>query len=679
MFILSTYLQLEHLSPGCGWRLRTAEGWVSQRSVDDPDTFFLERLQHETCPFVRVGVGPERCVFIDSLRAPSMASIGNGGSEGVSSVPHPCCEEILVGPDYAEVVTRSQAVNAAEKRGSLDGHPPSAHGASTRLQAPVAGAVTGGSAAAIFHSRPEPPLRSLLTPGVQVGDADGVTFVIELFVPPALGLVQANPPGDGAPIIGAAGRADLVSGARDWRWGVWFGDFDVYLSMRPCRVDRQGVDNGGNVGSAGQTTAASTHAGGAVLHADRLGERGGALHVVIDGPGGFNCELPVPAAFVGRWMTLKIVAHRPGESLLLCTPGSGELEHTENARVADGGTGVNAKLKDGDDSGDNAVGTAVSFTQGHLLSLKCTFSNPRFFRGDRVGDVGLYSKRATPESFAHAHLLPFRARHAVVLLGTTGEFQPPPLSRLRHLEHLVAVDHAARLTEPAARPLLIFTRRLRRLWSGDVLPSAAAPGEATESGTDRGASPPTLTVWEPLLCAGRVALGSAVFLSRGGGNNPDTVDGNGGGVVSGGEGKRAATAGAIVESRSVNKRCLTAWEHPALQTPARFEPVPLPPVLSSQRGIEGDGLWAWAPVPRSKSYLAVGLTFTTGPEPPPPDAARCVLRELVKDAEPQKCKVSMSIHRDIRELYCSIGVWIVLPEQRSRVYDSPTEFPSSIT
>ncbi|CAM9783858.1 unnamed protein product [Discosporangium mesarthrocarpum] len=77
-----------------------------------------------------------------------------------------------------------------------------------------------------------------------------------------------------------------------------------------------------------------------------------------------------------------------------------------------------------------------------------------------------------------------------------------------------------------------------------------------------------------------------------------------------------------------------AREHPMLKTPSGFRSLPLPSALADNRG-GGRRLWAWVPTPRSAGWVALGLVFTDGPEPPPLTAVRCVRRELVKDAEPK--------------------------------------------
>lgn len=215
----------------------------------------------------------------------------------------------------------------------------------------------------------------------------------------------------------------------------------------------------------------------------------------------------------------------------------------------------------------------------------------------------------------------------------------------------MSAEHSRRLTEPVARPLLVFARRLRQLWSGEVplLPSTTTLGtdkagtaatddavtapaavskeplsSSLSSPTARRNATPTLTVWQALLSPGRVAFGTTVCFSRNAaGTTPRSPRGGGGGDGSG----------------LAQRRSLTAWEHPALQTPARFEAVPLPGEMSSARASGGRGLWAWAPVPRSEAFLAIGLVFTGEPEPPSLKSVRCVRREFVVDAEPHKCKV----------------------------------------
>lgn len=595
-------------------RLRTAEGWVSQRSEVDPDIFYLERLEEDTCPLGRVAVGWERCVFIDSLRARHSASTSNSANGGDNSpVQHTICKEILVGTEYAEVGLRSKHRFDVAEMYDRD-----LYGKGPYTEAdPQSRSVNGRVAAADVPELSSPrPVRSFLTRSVEVGNSDIITFVIELFVPATSSLVETpNGRVDGSSIAGGSGGGGASLGAKHWRWGVVVGEFDVYLSTLPCRAELQGMDNGGNLAASAQADEAGSS------------EAEDVLHVVIDGPGGFGYRLPVSAAFRGRWMTLKIVARRSGESLLTCTPG-GELHPLRGVQIGNS-AGVGAGFM-----GDR--GTSSSSAQGHVLSIKSAFSNPRFFRGDRVGRIGLYSSRLTPVTCAQTRLPAFRARHAMIVLGTMEDFQVPTLPRLQQLEILMAVESAAKVAEPATRPSLISARRLRRLSSGDVSPSAGI-GDSVESEIETGSSPSTITVCEPLLPAGQVLLGTAAFLSRGDENNSvNVVEGEAE------EPRDDGSFGMIVERGSIHKRCLTAWEHPGFQTPARFDPIPLPPAGWGQSGRAGGTLWAWAPVPRSDAYVAIGLVFTACPEPPRHDAARCVIRELVKDADPQKCKVSMS-------------------------------------
>lgn len=134
---------------------------------------------------------------------------------------------------------------------------------------------------------------------------------------------------------------------------------------------------------------------------------------------------------------------------------------------------------------------------------------------------------------------------------------------------------------------------------------------------------PTLTIGHALLARGRVTFGTTVYFSRSGSlSSPRSNNGD-------------------EDGTAVHGRSLMAWEHPALQTPARFEAVPLPAALSRE------GLWAWAPVPRSDTFLAIGLVFTGEPEPPSPTDVRCVRKDLVVHATPQRCKV--------REALCQRG------------------------
>ncbi|CAN0528775.1 unnamed protein product, partial [Ectocarpus sp. 12 AP-2014] len=225
---------------------------------------------------------------------------------------------------------------------------------------------------------------------------------------------------------------------------------------------------------------------------------------------------------------------------------------------------------------------------------------------------------------------------AAIFLGSLEHQPPPALPRLRDLERLVLAARRERMEEPTARPSLVFTRqRLRRMWSGEIptpVPHSTTAGITTEVGASAATangSPPqerttthsTLTVWHPLLSPGRVALGTTVSLSRNGtgATTPRPTHGND-------------------DVAPAQRRSVTAWEHPGLQTPARFDPVPLPAGLSTREAAGGRGLWAWAPVPRSKAFLAMGLVFTAEPEPPSLTDVRCARKELVVNAQPHKCK-----------------------------------------
>ncbi|CAM9133388.1 unnamed protein product, partial [Laminaria digitata] len=590
--------QVETLLSGGTWRLRTAEGWVAERAADDPDKFFLERLEQDTCEFA--GAGPERCVFVDGLRSPGTAS---GGEEGCDSrVPHALCKEIVVGERYAEVVVEASLPD-------VDGD---------------------DSDLAVEH----PLTCSLLANSVEVGDADAVTFSVELFVP-------------------AERPAASATAGGIWEWGVVVGDLDVYLSTQRRFTVKEsdnggGYEAGGAIGAPGDT--------GAVGRGGNEEEEAGAksMHIVVEGPTGFIHALPVSSAFRGRWMTLKIVARRSGESVLVCTPNADQV-HVEHDRPT--GTSINVRLGVADTVSDFAsVADRGAEHQVQQRQLRCTFSNPCFFRGVRLGCIGLYSERTGPFCPENSVDFPFRARHAVVLLGSAEDTPPLAFPRLLELERLMAVEHKRRLVEPPAWPLLIFARRLRRVWSGEVpayvcrtsnivdggpsttardpgVPALPTPissacggtGSPTASCTAQDAGralSPTLTVWKALLLPGRVAFGSAIHFSRFGTGTTANL---------------AGSDGILAGDDAVQRRCVTAWEHPALQTPARFEAVPLPPTMSSQ-AVAGRGLWAWAPVPRSEAFLAMGLVFTAGPEPPPVTDVRCVRRELVKGAEGQKCK-----------------------------------------
>ena len=727
--------QVENLSPSGTWRLRTAEGWVAERNVDDPDEFYTERLEQDTCDFAGHGAGAERCVFVDVLRlaaaepgataaatdadtdattaatattavtaaaaaaAAAAASRRGGSNQGCASLqtlpdvaaPHGTCKDIVVGEGFAELSTRcgeelsssgggdSAAGDevfdiAAATAQALSTPPPRTPAGACCLWQETdagfgvplcAGSDDGGSPkAGVVRRRPAEerrrPRRSLLTRSVEVGDADAVTFFVELFVP-------AGSVGDAA-----------VGGGR-WAWGVVIADFDVYLTTT-CRSAETERDNGGGGGCGSdfcgaESAAAEQHAsadegrddddddggsGGGGARQANHDSGGRLLHIVIEGPGGFSHALPVCTAFRGRWMTLRIVAHRSGESLLVCTPGAeGQADDHERSSGDSGATSARPEVPEHSrellavEGGGGQQQQQQQQMVHQQRQLRCRFSNPRFFRGDRVGCVGLYSERfARPLANGSGgggggqDGFRFLARHAVILLGSLEEQPPPALARLRQLERLVSAEHSRRLTEPTARPLLVFARRLRQLWSGEVPllspPSSEALGTDTvgaaaakkdsSSPTARRTSTPTLTVWQALLSPGRVAFGTTVCFSRNSigtaPRSPRAGAGAGGGGGGGGDG-----GGGPMQRRS-----LTAWEHPALHTPARFEAVPLPGEMSVKAG-GGQGLWAWAPVPRSEEFVAIGLVFTGDPEPPSLKSVRCVRSDFVVDAEPHKCKV----------------------------------------
>lgn len=647
---------METLLSGGTWRLRTAEGWVAERAADDPDKFFLERLEQDTCEFA--GAGPERCVFVDGLRSSGTAS---GGEEGCDSrVPHALCKEIVVGERYAEVVVNQDVGPGGRVEDKLTATAvdsvfptlPQLHGRPRReaeVEASLPNVDSDDSDLAVEH----PLTCSLLANSVEVGDADAVTFSVELFVP-------------------AERPAASATAGGIWEWGVVVGDLDVYLSTQRRFTVKEsdnggGYEAGGAIGAPGDT--------GAVGRGGNEEEEAGAksMHIVVEGPTGFIHALPVCSAFRGRWMTLKIVARRSGESVLVCTPNADQV-HVEHDRPT--GTSINVRLGVADTVSDFAsVADRGAEHQVQQRQLRCTFSNPCFFRGVRLGCIGLYSERTGPFCPENSVDFPFRARHAVVLLGSAEDTPPLDFPRLLELERLMAVEHKRRLVEPPAWPLLIFARRLRRVWSGEVpayvcrtsnivdggpsttargpgvpaqptpIPSACGgTGSPTASCTAQDAGralSPTLTVWKALLSPGRVAFGSAIHFSRFGTGTTANLAG-GDGILAG--------------DGAVQRRCVTAWEHPALQTPARFEAVPLPPTMSSQ-AVAGRGLWAWAPVPRSEAFLAMGLVFTAGPEPPPVTDVRCVRRELVKDAEGQKCKVG--ICRTVLQMDLSAKILLV--------------------
>ncbi|CAN0355595.1 unnamed protein product [Ectocarpus sp. 6 AP-2014] len=584
--------RLERLSRGGRLRLRTAAGWVAERDADDPDDFHLERLERDTSDSADCGTGPERCVFVDVLRSASETAAPGRGREGCLRPVTPLheCKDIAVGEGWSEVV--------ATPEGSADGCLVTA--AHTQDATPGKGQ--------------PPPTRSLLTRGVNVGTADVATFFIELFVP------ACEP-----------AATDAFDGGR-WAWGVVLADFNAYLTTQ-CRATsttRDGGGGGGGGGSSGEETVAPGHE--VALDGDkdrRQSTAGGSLHVVVDGPGGVFHAIPVCSAFRGRWMNMRIVAHRSGESLLVCTPGAEQPHDHQQA------TDSNATSAIPRDHEDASISTSTKAGAGHQQHrLRCGFSNPRFFRGERLGNIGLYSERSRGDGVGG---YPFLARHAAILLGSLEHQPPPALQGLRDLERLVLAAHRRRMEEPTARPSLVLARqRLRQIWSGEVpppVPHSTTAGITTEVGASTATangSPPqgrttthsTLIVWQPLLSPGRVALGTTVSLSRNctGITTPRPAHGNDGDVG------------------PAHRRSVAAWEHPGLQTPARFEPVPLPAGLSTRTVAGGRGLWAWAPVPRSEAFLAMGLVFTAEPEPPSLTDVRCARKELVVSAQPHKCK-----------------------------------------
>ncbi|CAM9358684.1 unnamed protein product, partial [Hapterophycus canaliculatus] len=591
--------QVENLSTSGGtWRLRTAEGWVAERNVEDPDEFYVERLDQDTCDFSGHGAGPERCVFVDMLRsAPESGAetSGRGTQESCcqTSGHHRACKDIVIRECFAEVVPEAD-----------------------RLAEDGAGEISLLPVEPRDDERKLLQTRSLLTRSVEVGDADAVTFSVDLFVPTSVGLE-----------------------GRRWAWGVVIADFDIYITNQRKSVKSEKDNGGGNCSDEEPVALAPMTCEGRY---DSEGGRdsGKSLHMVIDGPSGFSRALPVCSAFRGRWMTMRIVVHRSGESLVLCTPGA-RWGHDRDLVSAGCISSATHEVHEGlSDSPSDRAKAGRRHQQ-----LRCRFSNTRFFRGDRIGCIGLFSER--PASFPPKDSgvggdhrgLSFFARHAALLLGSSEEQPPPTLSRLRQLERLVSAEQTRRLSEPTARPLLVFARRLRHLWSGEVpIPS---PSSTARSGVESRAtadaanstnvSPPkvkrttspTLKVGHALLARGRVTFGTTVYFSRtGSSTTPHSKKGDGDGTA-------------------VQGRSLMAWEHPALQTPSRFEAVPLPTALSRQ------GLWAWAPVPRSEAFLAIGLVFTEGAEPPSLTDVRCVRKELVVAATPQRCK-SVTLERTTR-------------------------------
>ena len=594
---------------------------MAERAVDDPDEFFLERLEQDTWNFA--GAGPERCVFVDGLR--TRRTVSGGGVGYNAGVFHALCKDIVIGECYAEVIVNQDvgpggrvedkvvATTVFPTLPQLDGTPRRAPG----MEASLPG----------VHRT-----CSLLASSLEIGDADAVTVSVELFVP-------------------AERSAASATAGENWAWGVVVGEFDIYLSTQRRFVVKES-DNGGGY-EAGEASGASGDIRTVGREKNGQGEASAnSMHVVIEGPAGLIHALPVCSAFRGCWMTLKIIARRSGESLLVCTQNADQV-HVEHARPTGTSTNVRLVVEPVPDSASVADRGAEHHAQQR--QLRCAFLNPRFFRGGRLDCIGLCTKRTGPFCPENSVDLPFRARHAVVLLGSAEDTPPLTFPRLLELERLMSVEHKRRLVEPLAWPLLIVPRRLRQIWSGEVCRTPnTVDGGASATGCDSGvpapprciasgsvdtglptascsapdaerALSPTFTVWQASLSPGRVAFGSAVHFSRFG---------------IGAAANLAAGDGVIVGDGAVRRRCVTAWEHPALQTPARFEAVPLPPSMSSRAGV-GRGLWAWAPVPRSEAFLGMGLVFTAGPEPPPVTDVRCVRKDLVKDAEAQKCKVSI--------------------------------------
>lgn len=616
--------QVENLSSSGGiWRLRTAEGWVAERNVEDPDEFYVERLDQDNCDFAGHGAGPERCVFADVLRSadePGAGASGQGTTqEGCCrpAKPHDVCKDIVVRDCFAEVVPEAERSTVDDR---ADEEADTAVGAAARALA-TSPRLPREDRAGEYSSLPSEAraeegkllqTRSLLTRSVEVGDADAVTFFVELFVP-------------------ASGELD----GRRWAWGVVVADFDLYMTNQRKSITAE-KDNGGGSWSDEEPVARAPKATEGRDETERDRDTGKSLHIVIDGPSGFSHALPICSASRGRWMTMRIVAHRSGESLLVCTPGaqrSHDRELVSDVRNSSSASEVDEGVPDM---------PSVEAKAGHRRQqLRCRFPNPRFFRGDRIGCIGLFSERLVCSSPEGSGIrgdnggLPFFARHAALLLGPSEEQPLPSLTRLRQLERLVSAEQSRRLAEPSTRPLLVFARRLRHLWSGEVpvhtpsstFRSVIESGAPADSGTPVNVSPPkvrrtatpTLTVGHALLSRGRVTFGTTAYFSRSGSCptlRPDKGDED----------------GTVFHARS-----LMAWEHPALQTPAKFEAVPLPTALSRQ------DLWAWAPVPRSEAFLAIGLVFTGGPEPPSLTDVRCVRKELVIDATPQRCKVRRAL------------------------------------
>lgn len=397
--------------------------------------------------------------------------------------------------------------------------------------------------------------RLSLSGSVDVGEASTVTFVVELFV-----LSERSAPERGV-----------------WKWGVTMGDFEIYLTTD--REDEVEDDC-----------------------EQKISRRKAGMYIVLRGAGGFLRVLSVRSKFRGRWMTLRVTAHRSGNFSLKYTLGSDDSY--EGVRESSPGDST-LPLSQQQLSPSKTLSSESPPVETSAQDW-CTFFNPTWFRGSYVDAISLVGER--PESsHTGSEVFPFRARSAALFLGSVVDMPLPSLERMIELEHLLEDKRLARQSEIPAPPLFSRPRRRHRLvWSGKVV-KLLDP-----------ACPTTLTVWQCVPSPGRVSFGSTVRLSRRG---------------PGSDGERNDNSAQSGEARS---RSFTAWEHPKLQTPERFEPVPLPaPLLGEKAG----GLWAWAPVPRSSDFLAMGLVFTAAPEPPSVNDVRCVQRWLVEDVEPRDHKV----------------------------------------
>lgn len=681
--------------------LRTSKGWVSERSPEDPDSFFVERLQQDTNPFAGLGVGPERCVFVDTLRSPSAATAGSDGEDEVL-VRHPKCGDIVLREHYAEFVPSwtepvleetakescadvvagdgsAGAGDPSSEREGNDGKSKEAGGGHAVLPSAASDALKAPEGIQRTASEGSRSARSLLTSGVEVGGVDAVTLFVEIFVPviPMVSSESESLPDDLEDACGGSGGTKY-----EWLWGVVVGDFRVCLSTERCPSglekrahSRDGCKSVGDEQGSDHVPESNSETG------KRAGGAEGnsliPVRIVIDGPGGVHDELPLSMGDSGQWMTLKIVSNRSGESIINITP-TGRVGLTEPASSLSRSSG-----------GDNPASQSPEEShQSHERGLECSFSNPCFFRGDRVGGVGLYRSERYPSRRPMS--FPFHLRSLMLVLGVDEKLHLPRSSRVVELANLLDQEHAARVREPAERPSMVFARQLRRLWHG-YLPSTAE-AKTERLGVEAGASvttstPPIATVlhaapclteerslsspnvksrpaqegynpsdtflenagsklvvWEPLLPPGRVALGAAVMSSRVWASREDpTGSEKRGHAENAGDGEPFAGVKLSCGSVSTHgdpapKGCLTAWEHPALQTPKGYKAVRLTPSLLVHEP-EGQGLWAWAPVPRSERFVALGLMFTSSPQPPPLTATRCVLKELTRDAEPRKCRV----------------------------------------